>query len=140
MLPFSGFSVVELGSRISSGFCGKLLSNFGAEVTLIEGPEGNPIRRYGLLEDDSANGHSGLFGYLHAGKQSVSIAQKDFESLKRLVRSADVLIFGASNDPTIRQAVQGSGHTANFRIRSFDTNAPYAINGLYIDYTPANRR
>ena len=48
--------------------------------------------------------------------------------------------FGASNDPTIRQAVQGSGHTANFRIRSFDTNAPYAINGLYIDYTPANRR
>lgn len=103
MLPFSGFSVVELGSRISSGFCGKLLSNFGAEVTLIEGPEGNPIRRYGLLEDDSANGHSGLFGYLHAGKQSVSIAQKDFESLKRLVRSADVLIFGASNDPFLEE-------------------------------------
>ena len=48
--------------------------------------------------------------------------------------------FGASNDPTIRQAIQGSGHTANFRIRSNDTNAPYAINGLYIDYTPANRR
>ena len=48
--------------------------------------------------------------------------------------------FGASNDPTVRQAVQGSCHTANFRIRSSDTNAPYAINGLYIDYTPANRR
>ena len=48
--------------------------------------------------------------------------------------------FGGSQDPMIRQVVQGTGHTTNFRIRSTDTNPSYAINGLYIDYTPINRR
>ena len=49
-------------------------------------------------------------------------------------------VFGASNDPMVRQAVQGGGHTTSFRLRTEDSNAPYAINGMYIDYTPSNRR
>ena len=49
-------------------------------------------------------------------------------------------IFGASNDPMLRQAIQGSGHSCSFRISSVDQNAPYAINGLYINYVPAGRR
>lgn len=49
-------------------------------------------------------------------------------------------IFGASNDPMLRQAIQGSGHSASFRISSKDQNAPYAINGIYINYVPAGRR
>jgi len=48
--------------------------------------------------------------------------------------------FGGTNDPMVRQAVQGAGYTTNFRIRTDDSNPPYAINGLYIDYTPTNRR
>jgi hypothetical protein len=49
-------------------------------------------------------------------------------------------IFGASNDPMLRQAIQGSGSVCNFRISSADQNAPYAINGLYINYVPSGRR
>ena len=49
-------------------------------------------------------------------------------------------IFGASNDPMLRQAIQGSGHSASFRISSVDQSAPYAINGIYINYVPAGRR
>ena len=48
--------------------------------------------------------------------------------------------FGAANDPMFRQPVEGSGNTISFRIRSADTKAPYAINGLYIDYMPSGRR
>jgi hypothetical protein len=48
--------------------------------------------------------------------------------------------FGGTNDPMVRQAVQGSGFTSSYRIRTNDTSPPYAINGLYIDYTPTNRR
>jgi hypothetical protein len=48
--------------------------------------------------------------------------------------------FGGTNDPMVRQAIQGAGFTSNFRIRTDDTNPPYAINGIYVDYTPANRR
>ena len=52
----------------------------------------------------------------------------------------NTVIFGAQNDPMIRQAVQGSGHTSSFKIFSDDQNPPYAINGMYIDYTPTSRR
>ena len=48
--------------------------------------------------------------------------------------------FGASADPMVRQAVEGSGQTVSFRIRSDDTRSPYAINGFYIDYMPSGRR
>ena len=48
--------------------------------------------------------------------------------------------FGGTNDPMVRQAVQGGGFTSSYRIRTEDVKAPYAINGLYIDYTPTNRR
>ena len=48
--------------------------------------------------------------------------------------------FGAGADPMFRQAVEGSGQTVSFRIRSDDTRSPYAINGFYIDYMPSGRR
>ena len=48
--------------------------------------------------------------------------------------------FGASNDPMVRQAVQGSGNTCSFKIFSDDQKASYAINGFYIDYVPSGRR
>jgi len=51
-----------------------------------------------------------------------------------------VATFGAANDPMFRQPVEGSGNTISFRIKSEDTKAPYAINGLYIDYMPSGRR
>ena len=50
------------------------------------------------------------------------------------------VVFGSQNDPMVRQAVQGSGHTSSFKIFSDDQKAPYAINGFYIDYVPAGRR
>ena len=49
-------------------------------------------------------------------------------------------VFGAAATPMTRQAVQGSGNTAKFRIYSDDQNGPYRINGLYIDYEPSGRR
>jgi len=48
--------------------------------------------------------------------------------------------FGASADPMVRQAVQGSGHSLALKIFSQDTRAPYSINGFYIDYRPSGRR
>ena len=48
--------------------------------------------------------------------------------------------FGGIGDPMVRQAVQGSGHTANFTIQSNDQAGSYRINGLFIDYVPAGRR
>ena len=48
--------------------------------------------------------------------------------------------FGGTNDPMVRQAIQGGGFTVNFRLRSEDKKPPYAINGMYLDYVPSTRR
>ena len=47
--------------------------------------------------------------------------------------------FGAGEHPTVRTALTGSGHSNFFRIYSDDTNPPYIINGLYINYRPSGR-
>mgnify|MGYP003891678337 CR=1 FL=1 len=48
--------------------------------------------------------------------------------------------FGATEQPLVRQALTGSGHSNFFKIFSADTNAPYAINGLYVNYRPSGRQ
>ena len=48
--------------------------------------------------------------------------------------------FGASENPMVRQTVQGSGNTANFKLYSNDQNGPYTVSGLYINYEPSGRR
>ena len=48
--------------------------------------------------------------------------------------------FGATNDPMVRQVIEGSGNTCSFKITSDDQSSPYSINGFYIDYVPSGRR
>tara|TARA_E500000081_G_scaffold155504_1_gene196990 strand:- start:24448 stop:26166 length:1719 start_codon:yes stop_codon:yes gene_type:complete len=49
-------------------------------------------------------------------------------------------IYGGTADPLVRQSVQGSGYTMNFRLFSDDNNDSYTINGIYADYYPSGRR
>ena len=48
--------------------------------------------------------------------------------------------FGGTNDPMIRQTIEGSANTISLRLRTNDKNSSYAINGFYIDYMPSGRR
>ncbi len=48
--------------------------------------------------------------------------------------------FGASEQPLVRQALTGSGHSNFFKIFSEDLRAPYTINGIYVNYRPAGRQ
>ena len=70
----SGLRVVELTGSIPGEFCGRLLSDAGAEVVKLEGPQGSALRRW------SASGHpvdptddGVLFQYLGSSKRSVVI-------------------------------------------------------------------
>jgi len=82
----------------------------------------------------------------------------DFDSLDRLqpsdaniisatpsVFGDSVAIFGTSKfgspeQPLVRSTIVGSGHSNFFKIFSSDSNAPYTINGLYINYRPSGRQ
>jgi hypothetical protein len=48
--------------------------------------------------------------------------------------------FGAGEQPLVRIPLIGSGSSNSFRVLSDDTNAPYIINGFYVDYVPSGRR
>lgn len=52
----------------------------------------------------------------------------------------NVAYFGSPDNPLIRQTLQGSCYSSNYRIFSTDQLSPYTINGLYINYVPAGRR
>ena len=93
-------AVLECGTRLSVGMCGKLLSDLGARVTKVEPAEGDPSRRAGPFRDDIPNHEqSGLFAYLHRGKRSITL---DLETaagraaLRRLAAGFDVVIAGGS--------------------------------------------
>jgi len=41
-MPLSRFRVLQIGSGIALDYCGKLFSDFGADVVKLEPPEGEP--------------------------------------------------------------------------------------------------
>jgi crotonobetainyl-CoA:carnitine CoA-transferase CaiB-like acyl-CoA transferase len=83
-----GLRVVEIADEISGPYCGKLLAELGADVTKVEAPEGDPLRRWGPFRNDQPDpDRSGLFAYLNAGKRGAKL-----EDVRDLIADADVLI------------------------------------------------
>ncbi|WIM89552.1 CoA transferase [Candidatus Mycobacterium wuenschmannii] len=71
--PLKDVRVVEISDRIAGSYCGKLLVDAGAEVRKVEPPQGDWLRGFsagGTKVPDGAD--SPLFGYLNAGKSSVT--------------------------------------------------------------------
>ena len=86
--PLAGFQVLEFEGQGPGPFCGMLLSDMGAEVTLLERPGESPARAY-IGE--------GRQRVVHRGKRSLGIDLKHPEAASlalRLVEQADVLIEG----------------------------------------------
>jgi crotonobetainyl-CoA:carnitine CoA-transferase CaiB-like acyl-CoA transferase len=83
-----GIRVVEIADEISGPYCGKLLAELGADVTKVEAPEGDPLRRWGPFPGDRPDpDRSGLFEYLNAGKRGATL-----DDASDLIADADVLI------------------------------------------------
>ncbi|HYN31653.1 MAG TPA: CoA transferase, partial [Ilumatobacteraceae bacterium] len=52
--PLLGVRVLELGNFIAGPFAGQLFGDYGAEVIKVEGPDGDPMRHWGVSVDDSS--------------------------------------------------------------------------------------
>ena len=92
----AGLRVVEIAGDIASPYCTKLLVDLGAEVTKVEPPSGDPLRRWGPfpsgVEDPD---RSGLFEYLNAGKRGATVdLDSDVPALHDLIAHAELLIDG----------------------------------------------
>ena len=97
MSALSPFRIVELAEGVAGEYCGKLLSDFGAEVIKIERPgSGSPTRRLGPFAPHGADPErSGLFAYLNTNKHSVALdleTEAGRRTLARLLARADAVI------------------------------------------------
>src|SRR5271165_3861654 len=87
-----GLRVVEIANEISGPYCGKLLVDLGADVTKIEAPSGDSLRRWGPFPGGEPDpDRCGLFEYLNAGKRCEVV---DSIVARELIADADVLIDG----------------------------------------------
>ncbi len=98
--PLAGLHVVEIATEISGPYAAKLFVDLGAEVTKIEPPAGDPLRRWGPFPTGVPDPERcGLFEYLNAGKRGATLdifqseAQPDdMAAACELIAQADVLV------------------------------------------------
>ena len=93
--PLDGIRVVELASE-HAAFAGKLLAELGAEVVVVEPPEGHPSRHFEPFVDDVADIEGSLWWWhYNTSKLGVTI-DLDAEpgAFADLVGSADVVLEG----------------------------------------------
>ena len=97
MTALGGIRVLELAEGVCGEYCGKLLSDFGAEVIKLERPGcGSATRRLGPFAPAGADPErSGLFAYLNTSKRSIVLDTATAEgrgSLEQLLDTVDVVI------------------------------------------------
>src|SRR5437762_2670831 len=91
--PLSGTRVVDLTRALAGPYCTLLLGDMGADVIKIELPgTGDETRQWG---PPFVAGESSYFMSVNRNKRSVTLDLKSadgLEALRRLIRSADVLV------------------------------------------------
>lgn len=88
---FDGLRVLDVSSRLSGAFAGRLFGDFGADVLLAEPPDGHPLRSQGPFLDDLP-GPDRSFLHAFANWNKHATALRVTEDLSRLVASADLVI------------------------------------------------
>ena len=88
---FEGLRVVDLSTRLSGAFAARLFADFGADVVLVEPPEGHPLRSEPpFLDDEPGSDRAVAHAYFNWNKHSVCVESE--AELARAVRGADVVV------------------------------------------------
>ena len=94
--PLEGLRVVEIAGDIAGPYCTKLLVDLGAEVTKVEPPSGDPLRRWGPFPGGVPDpDRSGLFEYLNAGKRGATLdltSEDELATVRELIAQAHLLV------------------------------------------------
>lgn len=88
-----GVVAVDLSTSVAGQYAGRLLAMNGADVVLVEPPDGNPLRRRGRVVP--GGGETFLFRHLNQGKRSVTLDRTvaaHATALADLVARADVVL------------------------------------------------
>jgi crotonobetainyl-CoA:carnitine CoA-transferase CaiB-like acyl-CoA transferase len=134
--PLDDVRVVEISDRIAGSYCGKLLVDAGAEVRKIEPPQGDSLRRFSASGSPIVDGtDSPLFGYLNAGKRSLTWPATDPCSDERYqdeLAGADIVVVTATRSQAAQLGIDPQRLLADFpravvvTISDFGWTGPYA--------------
>jgi len=95
MSALKGIRIIELAEGVAGEYCGKLLSDFAAEVIKVERVSGSPTRAMAPLVARNGRQTGGLFSYLNTNKRSVTLdlsSKTDLAALHELISTADAVI------------------------------------------------
>ena len=90
LLPFSGFTIVEIGSMVAGPAAGQILADMGAEVIKVEAIQGDVMRTIPPFR----NGASGAFAQWNRNKRSILVdlwSEEGRDIARRLASSADLV-------------------------------------------------
>jgi len=145
MKALEGITVLEFASYVSGPYAGMMLSDLGAEVIKIEGPDGgDPFRGWGAAD------YSATFGSVNRNKKSVVLDLKSDDGLaaaRALAEGVDVLIenyragtmdrlglgydaLKQTNPRLIYASVTGFGPTGPYAARAGYDTVGQAMSGL----------
>ena len=115
----AGVRVIDATSTAAGQFCGRLFADYGAEVILVERPDGTATRLESPFDDTG----SLLFRHLNQGKAGFTWRPGDADSdrpLGRLLRDADIVLADAG-DPIAAEA----DDKIVCRVSDFGEHGPY---------------
>lgn len=133
----NGLTVIEIAGT-SGYYCSKMMAELGAEVILIEPPEGAALRRAGPFIDSIDDGeHSMPFTYFCAGKRSVCLdltQPAGQQELKDLARGASVLIESGAPGLLAKLGLGAEDLQATNQSLVYTSITPFGQTGPYAHY------
>ncbi len=90
MLPLKNVKILDLSEGLECNLATMYLTRFGADVTKLEKPEGDCVRKWEPIK----NGESLYFQYLNSGKKSIVLditKDEDMEKFKEIICLFDVV-------------------------------------------------
>lgn len=92
----AGLKVIDLTQALAGPYCTMILADLGADVLKVEAPDGDMTRKVGPYPaDDRLRVYGAYFQSVNRNKRSIALdlkREKGRDIVKRLVRSADVLV------------------------------------------------
>ncbi|HEY1840738.1 MAG TPA: CoA transferase [Mycobacterium sp.] len=129
--PLEDVRVVEISDRIAGSYCGKLLVDAGADVRKIEPLQGDWLRRFSATGSTVPDGtDSPLFGYLNAGKRSLTWPAADLSSE---IAGADIIVVTATRSQASAMGIDPQQLVAEFPRAVIVTISDFGWTGPYAD-------
>jgi benzylsuccinate CoA-transferase BbsE subunit len=125
--PYDGVRVIDLTGDLSA-YATRLFANLGAEVIMVEPPEGRADRKRDPLP--GAEGYGGsAFAFLNAGKKSLTLDRSTGEgqaALAALVATAEVVVVEIDAKALLPEILAVPGSRVVTVVSHFGLDGPYA--------------